>query len=52
MDERLTLVGSYSNDQEGFPLPMVTEPVIVKATKTNIEKAKTFVAKLQAMACK
>ena len=51
MDQRLTLVGSYSN-QEGFPLPTPTESVIVKVTKKNIEKAKTFVNKLQATACK
>ncbi|KAJ9587868.1 hypothetical protein L9F63_018702, partial [Diploptera punctata] len=50
MDQRLAQVGAYSYGQEGFPLPAVTPSVIVKVTKKHIEKAKTFVNKLEATA--
>ena len=51
MDRRLTLVASYSSE-EFLPLPVVTESVIAKATKQNIEKAKEFIYKLQDTSCK
>ncbi|KAJ9587865.1 hypothetical protein L9F63_018699 [Diploptera punctata] len=50
MDQRLALVGSYTYNQEGFPLPAATPSVIVKVTDKHIQKAKTFINKLQATA--